>query len=225
MHKQILAATMALVLSACATSPTQTFTGVFDPLPVHSRVLAVTPNVQLSLLSSLGQNEPREDWSQTGRDNLSAALQAYIESHGHDSSALGPSAAMDGHIGQIIRLHDAVSAAIQDRYALPTKEDAVDWTLGEGARELGAAYHSDYAVFVSGHGNFASAGRAAAMLGLSMIGVGLPMGTQVYNASLVDLRTGDVIWSNLMAAGPNHDPRMPAGAAALVQALMKDAPL
>jgi hypothetical protein len=64
-----------------------------------------------------------------------------------------------------------------------------------------------------------------AQIGLSLLGVGIPLGSQFYNASLVDLRTGNVIWSNFMLAGPSDDARSPAGATSLVNAMMKDAPL
>jgi hypothetical protein len=53
----------------------------------------------------------------------------------------------------------------------------------------------------------------------------VPLGGQVAYASLVDLRTGNVIWFNTMIAAPNQDMRDPEGAQSLVQTLMRGAPL
>jgi hypothetical protein len=217
------------MLTACASSRPETFTGQFTPPPANSRVLVVTPDVQLALLTMAGLQEPREDWSRSGRDNLSAALAAHLQNEGHVGSALDPTTAMEGRVGQIIRLHDAVGTSILAvNYAhvnLPTRRDNFEWTLGEGVRELGAAYNADYALFVTARGSYASSGRVAAMVGLAILGVGVPLGGQQAFASLVDLRTGNVIWFNVAQAAPNEDMRQPDQANAFIVRLMRDAPL
>src|SRR5690606_24579483 len=151
------------------TSP-QTFTGQFDPPPPNSRVVVMTPNVQLAILSAAGIPEPREDWSVAGRDNLAASIAAHIQSESHTPSTLDPTTAMEGRVGQIIRLHDAVGVSLVQRGFLPTQRDRFEWTLGEGVRELGAAHNADYALFVSANGTYASAGRVAAAVGLAILG-------------------------------------------------------
>jgi hypothetical protein len=212
-------------MAACAATSPQTFSGQFDPPPANSRVVVMTPNVQLAILSAAGIPEPREDWSVSGRDNLAASIASYIQSESHTPSTLDPSSAMEGRVGQIIRLHDAVGVSLVQRGFLPTQRDRFEFTLGEGVRELGAAHNADYALFVSANGSYASAGRVAAAVGLAMLGVGVPLGGQVAYASLVDLRTGNVIWFNTVIAAPSQDMRDPEGARSLVNSIMKDAPL
>lgn len=224
-----LALAALVVLSACATSAPKTFTGEFTHPPANSRVLVMTPDVQLAVLTAAGLQEPREDWSHSGRDNLAASVAAHIQSKGHAPSALDPATAMEGRSGQIIRLHDAVGTSILAINYLgvnvPTRRQNFIWTLGEGVQELAAAHEADYALFITARGSYASAGRTAAVVGMAILGVGLPMGGQQAFASLVDLRTGNVIWFNVVTAAPGEDMRTTDGATDLAQRLMQEAPL
>ena len=225
MLKQFFALAALVCLAACATSSPQTYSGDFQRPPENSRVVVMTPNVQLAVLTAAGMPEPREEWSLSGRDNLAASVATFIQTEGHAPSALDPNTAMEGRVGQIIRLHDAVGGSLMMRAALPTQRDRFEWTLGEGVRELGQAHNADYALFIGGNGTYASAGRVAAAVGLALLGVGVPLGSQVAYASLVDLRTGQIIWFNVAIASPNQDMRDPEGAQSLINSLMRDAPL
>jgi hypothetical protein len=225
MLKRFVALVALVCLAACATSSPQTYTGDFQPPPAGSRVVVMTPNVQLAVLTAAGLPEPREEWSVSGRDNLAASIAGYVQSEGHAPSALDPNTAMEGRVGQIIRLHDAVGGSLLMRGMLPTQRGRFEWTLGEGVRSLGEEHNADYALFVGANGTYASAGRVAAAVGLALLGVGVPLGNQVAYASLVDLRTGQVIWFNVAIAAPNQDMRDPEGAQSLINTLMRDAPL
>lgn len=225
MLKKLFALAAVALLAACAVTSPQNYSGQFTPPPANSRVLVMTPNVELHLLSAAGMPEPREDWSVSGRDNLATSFAAYVQGKNHAPSALDPNTAMEGRVGQIIRLHDAVGGALIGRAWLPTQKDRFEWTLGEGVRELGTAHNADYALFVGAYGTYASAGRVAAMVAFSMLGVGIPLGSQVAYASLVDLRTGNIIWFNTIVAAPNQDMRDAEGAKALADNLLRSAPL
>lgn len=225
MLKKLFALAAVTLLAACAVTSPQNYSGQFTPPPANSRVLVMTPNVELHILSAAGMPEPREDWSVAGRDNLAASFSSFVQTKNHTTSALDPNTAMEGRVGQIIRLHDAVGGALMSRAMLPTQRERFEWTLGEGVQELGAAHSADYALFVGAYGTYASAGRVAAMVAFSMLGVGIPLGNQVAYASLVDLRTGNVIWFNTILAAPNQDMRNAEGAKALVDNLLRSAPL
>jgi hypothetical protein len=224
-----LALAALTLLAACASSSPRTFTGTYAPPPAGSRVLVMTPDVQLAVLTAAGLQEPREDWSLSGRDNLARAIAGHISREGHAPSALDPTTAMDGRSGQIIRLHDAVGTSILAvNYGganLPTRRDNFEWTLGEGVQELGAQYNADYALFITARGSYASSGRVATMVGLAILGVSVPLGGQQAFASLVDLRTGNVVWFNVAVASPNQDMRDVAGATSFTQTLLRGAPL
>lgn len=225
-----LAALAVLAITTTAAATPHTFTGQFTHPPAHSRVVVMTPDVQLSLLTAAGLPEARQDWSQAGRDNLASALAHALEVKGHEPSELDPNTAMEGHIGQVIRLNTAVGQSILavDQYGfnLPTHpRNTFTWTLGDGAQELATTYNADYALFVTARGSYASAGRVAAMVGLAILGVGIPLGGQQAYATLVDLHTGNVLWFNMVTAAPSEDMRNPAQVQGLVTKLITGAPL
>lgn len=222
-------AVLVLALAACGTSQPRTFTGQFDRPAAGSRIIIMTPDVQLSMLTTTGIQEPRADWSQSGRDNLLQAVGARLQTRSHAVSTLDPRTAMDGRQGQIIRLHEAVGLSIAATHylgaPLPTRRDNFEWTLGEGAREIGVAHNADYAIFITAVGSYASSGRVLAMIGMAALGVGIPLGGQQVVVSLVDLRTGHIIWFNVVLAAPGEDMRNVEGATRLTENLLREIPL
>jgi hypothetical protein len=107
---------------------------------------------------------------------------------------------------------------------LPNKGKALDWTIGTGAATLRDRYGADYALFIFVRDSYATAGRALFMIGAAMFGVGIPGGQQVGFASLVDLRTGQIVWFNQLASS-SGDLRTAAPAQKTVDALLKGLPL
>ena len=81
------------------------------------------------------------------------------------------------------------------------EEGVFDWTLGELAVQYGEQSGYDYALFLYARDSFSSGGRAALQavgaLGC-IVGVCVvpPGGTQTAFASLVDLKTGELVWFN-----------------------------
>ena len=217
-------------LAACTTTSSRTAaTNQFFAAAPNAKGLLLQPDVQLSLLTATGLQERREDWSRSAQSNLSAAIQAELKGRSHPFETLDPQASMEGRTGQVLRLHEAVGqSVVVFEYAgqkLPTKKGSFDWTLGEGAKVIRDQYGADYALFVTGRGTYASAGRKALMVGAALFGVGVPLGKQQVFASLVDLRTGRLVWFNVANAGPSADIRTAEGAAALAKSLLKGAPI
>jgi hypothetical protein len=216
-----------LLLAACTTTATKVaFNNPAKP-PPGAKVVIVEPDVRLSLLTAGGVTEPRDDWSQAGARNLSEQLQAQLNGRSHGIEMLDPAAQAAGRANQLLRLNDAVGRSIlffsYGGVKLPTKAHGFDWTIGEGAKSLREG--ADYALFVNAMGTYASGGRVATAIGMSLLGVSVPLGQQQVFASLVDLRTGQVVWFNIAVAGPSADMREVAGATALTQSLLKDIPL
>lgn len=226
---RILAISLCLLIAACTTT-NQKFADRDAPKPAPgARILVVDPDVELSLLTAVGLQEPRADWTKAAQTNLDTAVQNVLKSRSHEFRELDPSTALEGRAGQLLRLHEAVGLSIMafnyGSLKLPTKKSSFDWTLGEGAQALGQQYDADYALFTYGRGSYSSTGRKAAMVGLALLGVSVPLGGQQAFASLVDLKTGRVVWFNVARAAPSADMRTPEGAQEFVAAMMKDAPL
>jgi uncharacterized protein YfiM (DUF2279 family) len=229
--KALGALAACLLLAACTTTQVKVVGQDALQTPASdSKGLLIQPDVRLGVLTAAGMQEARADWSQDAQRYLGMALRDNLAARGHPFEMLDPEASMEGRAGQLLRLHEAVGASIQQfEYSglrLPTKpKDRFDWTLGDGALVLRDKHGADYALFVTGRGTYSSAGRKALWLGAAMLGVSVPLGSQQVYASLVDLRTGQVIWYNIAVVGPQADIRTADGARALVQDLMKKAPI
>ena len=108
----------------------------------------------------------------------------------------------------------------------------LDWTLGEDAVRLGEKSGFDYALFLHAEDQVASTGRVVlGVLGAAgcIVGFCAPNiggATQLDYASLVDLKTGEVVWFNVVSAGSEipgikfGDLRTPQGAAQMVERLL-----
>lgn len=227
--RRILAVLALAFLAACTTANTRQFSETMARPAPGAKILVVQPDISLALLTATGIREPRADWSQQGRDNIAGQLNTAVTAKGHTTEAFDPAAAMDGRVGQVLRLHQAVGQSILfSNYSpvpLPTKKGAFDWTLGEGVKELGASTGAQYALFTFGGGAYSSGGRATIAVIAAIGGVAIPLGSQQVFASLVDLNTGRILWSNVVTASPSSDMREVTGAEVLVQTLLKDAPL
>lgn len=226
--KRLLIVAVCLLAAACTTTNTKTALSVTPP-PPGATIILIKPDIQLSLLTAAGMSEPRADWTEQAVTNVQNSLERSVASSSHTFRVVDPATAMDGRSGQLLRLHEAVGGSIlvfeYGLLPLPTHAGSFNWTLGEGARSLAEQYDADYALFTFGRGNYASSARVATFVVLSAFGVGIPLGSQQVFTSLVDLRTGRVVWFNVGLAGPSADMRDPEGAQSLVDSMMKGAPL
>jgi len=225
------AAIAALLLCACETTRQQTETGFHPPKGTY-HLIVMQPDVTAGLLTAGGVVEPREDWTNQARDNVVKAVEAQETRHGAvvkiatttQDAGWDPAATEN-----LVLLHRAVGTAIaMHKYGmqpLPTKKDRFDWTLGEQAVAFGAATHYDYALFLHAQDSFSSGGRralqAAGFLGcLVGVCVAVSGGQQIAFASLVDLKTGNVVWFNVLASTVG-DIRTPEGANQMVTKLLE----
>jgi hypothetical protein len=213
----------------------------FTPPSGDYKLLVLRPDVTVGALTTGGMVEPRADWIDEARANINAALKAQQAGRGasvlfveHRTELPGVSAV---ELAEVERLNFAVDQAIvQHKYLgdyLPTKRGrGLDWTLGEEAVRLGEKSGYDYALFFHAEDQVASTGRIAlGVIGLAGCFVGFCApnvggATQLDYASLVDLKTGQVVWFNVVQAGSEipgikfGDLRTPQGAAQMVERLL-----
>ena len=220
------------LVSGCAPSTALLREKNWQRAPGTVRVVVMPPDVQLSELTVGGLLEPKADWTEQGRQHVFAALEGHLQTKKatvvpyQQPANGGEDEAADD---QLIKLHDAVGGAILvHKYlpvlALPTKGDRFDWTLGSSVKDLQARTGADYALFVFFRDSYASAGRVALIVGAAILGVGVPGGQQVGFGSLVDLRTGDLLWFNRLI-NPAGDLRTPEPAMKAVDTLLVQLPL
>ncbi|MEN9855376.1 MAG: hypothetical protein RL186_1123 [Pseudomonadota bacterium] len=229
---------LACVLMTCAVACTTVQSRVTKSLPekpkAGTQILVLKPDIQLSLLTASGIEEPNEQWSREALTNVSTSLNAALANRQQVFVSFDPDTITSGRANQILRLHDAVAKSILAYnfgvVSLPTKpSDKFDWTLGPGALELArasaAGTNARYALITLGRGSYSSGGRVALMLVGAAVGASVPLGGQQIYASLIELETGKIVWFNLATAAPQSDMRKPEGAEELVKNLLKDVPL
>ncbi|MEO8547383.1 MAG: hypothetical protein ABI422_03345 [Sphingomicrobium sp.] len=213
----------------------------FTPPQGDYRLLVMRPDVTVNSVTTGGMAEPRADWTKQARANVIAAIRAQQAARGgkvqilaHRNELAGVS---EDAVADLERLHSAVGNSIAlHKYLgayLPTKSRrGLDYTLGEEAVALGRKTGFDYALFMYADDSIVSGGRVALqVLGIAGCFVGfcapnIGGGGQFAYASLVDLKTGDVVWFNVVQTGSQiagvkmGDIRTPDGAAQLVERLL-----
>lgn len=200
--------------------------GAFDWSGPSKKILLVQPDIVLSELTAGGIQEPRADWTDTARGLVTNDIAGALGGKGIAVQQLGT--LTNPHDIQLVKLHDAVGGAILihgfGQAKLPTKGSALDWTLGPGTQDMRSRYGADYAMFVFVRDSYSTAGRRAVQFLGALVGVGIQGGTQVAFVSVVDLRTGNVVWFNTLIS-TTGDLRDEKGADSFVASLMKDNPL
>ncbi len=235
----VLVTASAIALSGCV-STRQVADVEFTPPQGDYSLIVMRPNVSVGLVTTGGLTEPREDWTEKGRANILAALKEQQAGRGGRTMVLEERGGVAGvsaeAVADLERLHGAVGGSIAlHKYqgvTLPTKRrKGLDWTLGEDAVKFGRATGMDYALFLHATDSFASSGRKALqVLGIAgcLIGFCAPQGGggQSAYASLVDLKTGEVVWFNVLQTSSQlpgvgfGDIREPDGAAQMVDRLL-----
>ena len=236
----VCAIAASAALSACVQ--TKQYADPQFTLPQGSyKLLVLRPDVHVGSLTTGGMVEPRADWTEQARTNIIAALRAQQAALGGNLTIVERRNQLPGvaeqELADVERLNFAVDQSIVlHKYLgdyLPTKRGrGLDWTLGSDAVKLGQKTGYDYALFLHAEDQVASGGRIAlGVLGLAGCFIGFCAPNvggqqQLDYVSLVDLKTGEVVWFNVVTAGSQipgvkfGDLRSPQGAAQMVERLL-----
>jgi hypothetical protein len=242
MRRSGVAAALATSLALTACVQTKQYADLrFTPPQGDYKLLVLRPDVTVGSLTTGGMVEPRADWTDQARDAIVAALRTQQAARGgkitiieHRNELPGVT---DQELADVERLNSAVDESIVvHKYLgdyLPTKRGkGLEWTLGQDAVRLGQKTGYDYALFLHGEDQVASGGRVAlGIVGLAgcIVGFCAPNiggAQQLDYASLVDLKTGRVVWFNVVLASSQvpgikfGDLRSKAGAQQMVERLL-----
>ncbi len=226
----VLGLAVMFLLSACLERGAKLGTHAKPPQQV--RVLLMPPDVELSELTAGGLEEPKAEWSEAATRHVIKALRKSLRGRRDTLVVYRPpeEGSADWHdYTQLMKLSDAVSSSVMlhgyvPGLALPTKGDELDWTLGSGVEVLRRNHAADYALFVFLRDSYATGGRRAYMFVSALFGVYVPGGTQVGYASLADLRTGELVWFNMLTRREG-DLRTPEAADEAAEELLEGLPL
>jgi hypothetical protein len=225
-------ALLVLLLAGCASTTPRLVEGVKadSRLGEGRRILLMPLDVELAELLASGLAEPRAAWTEQATRHLQTAFAAEFARRGAEPVPYDP-ALLDeagaARVRQLELLHEVVASSLLMNELgparLPTKP-GYDWTLGPGVRVLAERHRADYAMFTLVRDSYASGGRKALMAIGLIAGVGVSLGQQVGFVSLVDLKTGQLVWSNFLVSG-SGDLREAEPAAKVAAKLLEKLPL
>lgn len=178
----------------------------FGKLQPGTKVAIMPADIELFEVSAGGVYEPRAEWTTAAQTHVRNAYKLRKEKMGLQVVDLDDDTSEP--VLELNRLHGAVTGAIANHHfgmlALPTKEEKLDWSLGPDVSQVRDKTGADYALFTYIRDSYVSAERKAAMVIGALFGVGIAGGgIQFAFSSLVDLRSGQVVWANrvLRASG------------------------
>lgn len=215
---------LAMLLAACAPMNVKQVDRL-STVEENPRILLMPPDIKYYLLTAGGVPEPNAEWTEAAQTNFTAAVGDYATSIGTHLKILDKKDLSPTEINYE-ELHSAVGFTILDNYfgtPLPGKNGGFDWSLGPEINQIATDRNADYALFVYYRDYQASGGRVAFAVLAAAVGGVADVGSESGFASLVDLKTGDVVWFNVVTAG-SGELRNKDGAASAVRTLFKDIP-
>jgi len=214
--------------AAPATAQSRNYAPGFTERSAGSKLLVLPAEVELFSVSAGGVDQPRADWTQLATDLIAKELHQRPALFGQGLQFLSEDGA--DNAAEILQLHKAVVRSVfvhhmvAGAYQLPTKKGQLNWSMGDAVKPLRDATGADYALYVWVRDSYASAERKAAMVAFALLAGGvLSGGRQIAYASLVDLRSGQVVWFNSLSRA-SGDLREPKGAQETVDTLLERFP-
>ena len=199
----LLLAASLLIAGGCTTTQDFSTISALESQDEGIEIVLMPLDVELSVLTMGGILDPRADWTRDAKQHILTALETEQQVRGSRMlhyEEPGSDDPLAERLVELERLHGAVGLAIQkhqyEGMKLPTKNGALDWTLGPEVATLAQTYNADYALFIRVRNSYSSAGRVLARLAAAALGVYMQGGEQQGFASLVDLRSGDIVWVN-----------------------------
>ena len=225
---RLLLIALVALLAGCVTA-THRQTPELQRTQGVSRIVLMPLDVELAHVTAGGLQEPDATWTEQALHNIRAVLAQEAPSWNVELVDFNPDR---GTLEEretslaLVKLHRAVGNAIMvheytPNFALPSKKGKFDWSLGPEAAAIARSQHADYAMFLFVRDTYATGGRVALMVVAAAFGVGIPGGGQVGFASVVDLRTGEIVWFNRLVRSTG-DLRTPQAAAETVKSLVGD---
>ena len=217
---------LALVLvffSGCATVTHRTNPRFTQYLEKPVRVAVMPPDVKISEFTAGGMQLYKEDWSGEAKNNVIAAIKEadpqvpQLEFFFFASSALNEEDKLDLKSQQGL-LNLAAQSIIDHTYmpvtTIPDKVKNFDYTLGAEFAKISQYLDADAVLYCSGRNYIWTAGRAMMYLFASAVFGGsaaamVPVGSEYFLMSIVDVKSGDVIWFDYQQMqGDLRDPQV-----------------
>jgi hypothetical protein len=226
--RTILLLAVFAVLAGCATAQDVQQIDRLESVAENPRVILMPPDIRYYLLTAGGLAEPHAEWTDAAQANFTVAISHFADSIGTDLEIIDRNNLGATHV-TYEKLYSVVGMTVLQHqfgmFKLPSKGngEVFDWSLGPGISALAAEHDADYALFVYYRDYQASGGRVALAILSAAVGYAASAGSEGGFASLVDLRSGDIVWFNVVGAG-SGELRDADGAVTAVETLFRDIP-
>lgn len=228
--KAAAAASLVVCLGACATAAAPVGAS-FRAASSNASILLMEPNVSVIFVTT-GGSEPRADWTEQAKTNLTEALVSQLQASG-ERVTVYDAANETPEVQQALLLQEAVTDALAAHVVfigpgfmgqLPHQRTQPEtYSLADTVGVLAPNAEADYAMFLTSRAQIESGG-----LFMTKVLIGAATGYTPASAdfrgtyiSLVDLRTGEVVWLDSALMG---DPRDPAEAATIISQILEGGP-
>lgn len=201
------------------------------------KVLVLSPNMKIFQLTAGGVDQYKDDWSVGSKNFMAAELKAELESFNTidfvqlDNNVLSESnrrfIEQQNGIFYIVA-HSVVTHTYESPTFFKHKIENFDYTLGEELSAFKDIVDAEAILFIDGRNYIWTAGRASLAFLSGAVGlftgvyVPVPAGKEWLTASLVDIKTGDLLWFNYLAMP--GDMRMEKTVRRLSKKLFRDFP-
>jgi hypothetical protein len=225
----LVALLSCVAFNAASASNNSTKPGFLISADTPARIVVLKKDVSVAEVTTGGLDQPKADWTNQAQSSFDTALQANLSQR---SIAFVTMPALKGEDAKLlsnyidllkITADQAIKHEVFAGEALPTKNSDLLWTLGPGVKMLGDKINADYGLVIYSRNSYVSKGRKSAEVIASLMGEKPTTGVHAGSMTLVDLKTGDIVWMNIDVQ-LNGDVRNDVGANEQIAQLMEKFP-
>lgn len=239
-------AVLSIFLTGCATNGVLARPDLLKRIPSIKSVALLPPRVDVYELGLIGEPERIADWSNRAAANIVAAASSQLKSTGRIQSERlvsdSLSEAQKEELREVQSLLDAVRTSIRVHIQggmeqrLPDRQSYFEYSLGMFT-ELNKSANADAFLVIQGVDQITSPGNRALTAALILTSVAaagaartvmipfVNLGATWVTASLVDSRTGDILWHRTEMSSGRYDLRDSDSTAGFVRKLFEGFPL
>ncbi len=178
--------------------------GFAFPKDAPVSIVLFRPDIHVSEQTAGGLDEPKPEWANMARTQLSASIAKMQAASGFKLVPLpdengAASSGLDNYLSLFRAVvNSAMSYQLFPDSRLPTKSASFNWTLGPEAKALLPAIRADFGLFISTTDSYPSPERLKmeALRGDTPNIMASGGRSHIGYAALVDLRSGDIVWIN-----------------------------
>ncbi len=220
---------LCVAFSPAIAANSATKPGFVMPADKSVRVVVLKKDISVAEVTTGGLDQPKADWTKQAQSSFDTAFQANLSQR---SIQYVPTPELKGDDAKLlsnyldllkITADQAVKHEVFAGEALPTKNSELSWSLGPQISVLGSKLAADYGLIMYSRNSYISKGRKSAEIVSSLFGEKAPTGVNAGSMTLVDLKTGDIVWMNIDVL-LNGDVRNDAGSIEQISQLMRNFP-